>query len=61
MGICTASSNERRQDMPADDIIAEPIAVWMHGITIDAPPERVWPWLAESFYLNRRAINTPDF
>lgn len=47
MGICTASSNEQRQAMPADDIIAEPIAVWTHGITIDAPPECVWPWLAQ--------------
>jgi hypothetical protein len=33
--------------MPADDIIAEPIAVLTRGITIDAPPERVWPWLAQ--------------
>lgn len=47
MGICTATPNERRQTMPADDLVAEPIAVWTHGITIDAPPERVWPWLAQ--------------
>jgi hypothetical protein len=33
--------------MPADDIIAEPIAVLTNAITIDVPPERVWPWLAQ--------------
>jgi hypothetical protein len=47
MGMCTASSSERRQAMPADDIIAEPIAVLTNAITIDVPPERVWPWLAQ--------------
>jgi hypothetical protein len=45
--MCTASSSERSQAMPADDIIAEPIAVLTNAITIDVPPERVWPWLAQ--------------
>lgn len=47
MGMSKSFSNERRQAMPADDIIAEPIAVLTRGITIDTPPERVWPWLAQ--------------
>ena len=47
MGICTASSDERQQVMSADELIAEPLAVFTHGITIDTPPERIWPWLVQ--------------
>jgi hypothetical protein len=47
MLICTASLYERRRAMPADDIIGTPIAVLTRGITIDSPPDHVWPWLAQ--------------
>lgn len=33
--------------MPGDALIAEPLGGVTHAITIDAPPEAVWPWLAQ--------------
>lgn len=44
---CFASHDERRQEMPGDSIIPRPMATITHAITIKAPPERVWPWLAQ--------------
>jgi hypothetical protein len=38
---------ERRTPMPGDDIVIKPQFVITHGITIDAPPESVWPWLVQ--------------
>jgi hypothetical protein len=38
---------ERRAALPGDSIIAAPDAVTDHAITIDAPPEAVWPWLVQ--------------
>ncbi len=33
--------------LPGDDLVAEPLFVTTHAITIDAPPGRVWPWLVQ--------------
>ena len=33
--------------MPGDGIVPEPMFTVTHAITIDAPVERVWPWLAQ--------------
>ncbi|UCC38559.1 MAG: hypothetical protein JSV96_12080 [Candidatus Aminicenantes bacterium] len=33
--------------MPGDSIIPRPMAAITHAIKIKAPPERVWPWLAQ--------------
>ena len=33
-----------------DDIITEPTALETRSIVIDAPPERVWPWLVQMGY-----------
>jgi hypothetical protein len=33
-----------------DDLVAEPELVETRAIDIDAPPERVWPWLAQLGY-----------
>ena len=33
--------------LPGDDIVGNPEVVTNHAVTIDAPPERVWPWLVQ--------------
>ncbi len=38
---------ERHRSMPGDDLVRCPQTVATHAITIPAPPERVWPWLAQ--------------
>ena len=38
---------EQFMSLPGDDVIRDPAHELMHGITIDAPPEAVWPWLAQ--------------
>ena len=38
---------ERHAPMPGDGVVPKPRFVITHGITIDAPPEDVWPWLVQ--------------
>ncbi len=38
---------ERRRDLPGDDLVPRPTVVTNHAVTIDAPPECVWPWLVQ--------------
>ena len=33
--------------MAGDDIVADPQVVTDHAVTVDAPPEAVWPWLVQ--------------
>jgi len=42
-----SSKAERATRIPGDDIILDPVVVTNHAITIDAPPECVWPWLVQ--------------
>lgn len=35
------------RDYPGDDLVSEPRWSWTHGVEIDAPPDRVWPWVAQ--------------
>jgi len=42
-----ASAEERRRTMPGDAIVPDPMYVTTQAVTIGAPPERVWPWLAQ--------------
>ncbi len=42
-----ATDAELAQAMPGDELIADPVVDWTHGMTIDAPPEEVWPWIAQ--------------
>jgi hypothetical protein len=32
---------------PGDDLVREPRWSFTHGVTIEAPAERVWPWIAQ--------------
>ncbi|MCB0828576.1 MAG: hypothetical protein KDB62_07195 [Solirubrobacterales bacterium] len=33
--------------MPGDDLVSEPTLVSTRAISIDGPPEAVWPWIAQ--------------
>ena len=32
---------------PGDEILTDPVIMWTHGRSISAPPEQVWPWIAQ--------------
>lgn len=38
---------EAELPLPGDHLISEPTTTETRGITIDAPPEKVWPWLVQ--------------
>jgi hypothetical protein len=42
-----ATDAEVAQPMPGDDLVTDPVVDWTHGITIDAPPDEVWPWIIQ--------------
>ena len=42
-----ATAEEAAAAYPGDELIAEPVVRWTHGVTIDAPVEQVWPWVAQ--------------
>ena len=41
---------EAAKPLPGDDLVPTPSAIETRGITIDAPPEAVWPWLVQMGY-----------
>jgi len=41
---------EAVKPLPGDDLVAEAEAIDTRGIEIDAPPEKVWPWLVQMGY-----------
>ena len=41
---------EARRPMPGDDLVPDAPVVETRGITIDAPPEAIWPWLVQMGY-----------
>lgn len=42
-----ATDEEVAREMPGDEIVYEPTKVSTRAITIDAPPEDVWPWIVQ--------------
>jgi hypothetical protein len=36
--------------LPGDEVIAHPMVEWTRGVTVQAPPERIWPWLVQMGY-----------
>ena len=42
-----ATAAERVAPLPGDKIITRPKVITTHAITIDVPPESVWPWLTQ--------------
>jgi hypothetical protein len=41
------SAAEAARAYPGDELVPEPRWSWTHGIVIAAPPEAVWPWIAQ--------------
>jgi hypothetical protein len=44
---CVATAVEKRRSLLADAMVPDAMFTSTHAITIDAPPERVWPWIAQ--------------
>jgi hypothetical protein len=44
---CIATAGEKRRPLPVDALVPAPLFASTHAITIDAPPERVWPWIVQ--------------
>ena len=42
-----ATAAEVSRPLPSDDLVAAPTFNATRAITIDAPPERVWPWIVQ--------------
>ncbi len=42
-----ATDEERHRDLPGDDIVEDARYTATRAVTIEAPPEAVWPWLAQ--------------
>jgi hypothetical protein len=42
-----ATREEVNSVQPGDELVANPLISWTNGIAIDAPPEAVWPWIAQ--------------
>ena len=40
-----ATDDEVARAMPLDDHVPNPTIVSTRGVTIDAPPEAIWPWV----------------
>lgn len=44
------SPDELTRVMPGDALIAEPTEMSMQAVTVNAPPEDIWPWLLQIGY-----------
>src|SRR5574340_622867 len=33
--------------LPGDDLVSDATWGYTHAVTVDAPPERLWPWLVQ--------------
>ena len=42
-----ATTEERHRALPGDELCTDPQAVTTHAITINVPPEAIWPWLVQ--------------
>ena len=42
-----ANCEELRRPLPGDELVADPAVQSTRAVTIEAPPEAVWPWLAQ--------------
>src|SRR5512142_395007 len=54
------NAEERDRVMPGDGVIDDPTDTTTHAVTIDAPPEDIWPWLVQMGY-QRGGLYSYDF
>jgi hypothetical protein len=47
LATCVATILEKRRPLRVDAMMPNPLFTSTHAITIDAPPEQVWPWIAQ--------------
>jgi hypothetical protein len=45
--LCWASAEEWRRRLPGDELVPHPKWTITHAITINAPPEGIWPWVIQ--------------
>jgi hypothetical protein len=55
-----ATDDEIARPLPGDDLIADSKLDSTHAITIHAPAERIWPWLAQAGYGGRAGFYSYD-
>jgi hypothetical protein len=55
-----ATDEEIARPLPGDDLIASSKLDSTHAITIHAPAERIWPWLAQAGYGGRAGFYSYD-
>jgi hypothetical protein len=55
-----ATAHEAGAVVPGDDIVSDPTTVWNRGITIEAGPSQVWPWLVQMGY-GRAGFYVPEW
>ena len=55
-----ATDEEITKPLPGDDLIADSKLDSTHAITINAPAERIWPWLAQMGYEDRAGSYSYD-
>lgn len=54
------SDEEAFGSLPGDEIIPHPMIEWTRGVTVQAEPDQVWPWLAQMGY-GRGGWYTPEW
>lgn len=42
-----ATASEVARGLPGDELTVNPTLLWTNATTINAPPENVWPWIAQ--------------
>ena len=47
LATCFATAVEKRRPLPGDGMVPNPVFTSTHAVTIDAPPEDVWPWIVQ--------------
>jgi hypothetical protein len=53
--VTRATHEEKRAELPGDDVVADPMWQMTRAVTIDRPPSDVWPWLVQMGYPAYRA------